>query len=268
MTSHAGFSVIGTIVLLCWMTALIGYLPIVAKRLRYLGPCAFALGWLLILVYMGWLWHMLDRPPMRTQGETRLWYTIFLPFIGLVVEWRWKSRMLAIPTLGMALVFLILTLTHPESLDKSMMPALDSPWFAPHVIVYMVSYATLGIAAAVAAWGLGRNRFSANCLLEPYALEVRRLVYIGFPLMTTGLILGAFWAQIAWGRYWTWDPKETWAFITWMAYLAFLHLDRYRRLSARGQLWIVLGAFVILLGCWFGVNYLPSAMGSVHSYAR
>ena len=268
MTSHTVFTIVACSVLTLWGIAFVGYLPPVARRLRVpLGPIAFALGWVVMIGYMAWLWQVLDRVPMRTQGETRLWYTLFLPAIGLVVEWRWRTKTMAIPTIVMAMVFLIITLGHPETLDKSLMPALNSPWFAPHVIVYMVSYATLGVAAALSGWALLQHFFKPGTNLEKTVDEARRLVYIGFPFMTLGMILGAIWGKIAWGHYWSWDPKETWAFMTWAMYLAYLHLDRYTKLSSRAQLMLVTGAFLVLLGCWFGVNALPSAQMSVHTYS-
>ena len=268
MMPHLTFFIVAGIVLALWVVALIGYLPPVAARLRFpLGPVAFALGWLVMVGYMAWLWHALERPPLRTQGETRLWYTLCLPVIGLLVEWRWRTRTVAYPTIIMAMVFLIITMWHPETLDKSLMPALRSPWFAPHVIVYMVAYATLGIAAAMAGWALMRAGFLDTPALERVAEEGHRLIFIGFPFLTAGLIFGAFWAKIAWGHYWSWDPKETWAFMTWAMYLAYIHLVRYTRLSSRTQLALMAGAFVVLLGCWFGVNNLPSAQMSIHTYS-
>lgn len=267
MTSHSIFILVASFVLALWVVALVGYLPPVAKRVKFpLGQIALALGWAIMVGYIVSLWITLERPPLRTQGETRLWYTLFLPPITLLVERVWRTRTLAIPTILMAMVFLILTLAHPESLDKSLMPALNSPWFAPHVIVYMVSYATLGIAAAVAVWVLVRELFGRGVADGAAVDEVRRLVYIGFPFLTAGMIFGAFWAKIAWGNYWSWDPKETWAFMTWAMYLAYIHLDRSAKLSPRVNLGLVTAAFVILLGCWFGLNALPSAQMSVHSY--
>ena len=267
MMPHLNFIIVASVVLLLWGVALIGYLPPVANRLRFpLGPVAFALGWVVIAGYMAWLWIALERPPLRTQGETRLWYTLCLPVIGLIVEWRWKTRTLAYPTIIMGMVFLIITLLHPEMLDKSQMPALRSAWFAPHVIVYMVAYATMGIAAAVAAWALIRTKLRAVPELDRAVQEAHRLVYIGFPFLTTGLIFGAFWAKIAWGHYWSWDPKETWAFMSWAMYLAYIHLTRYTRLTPRVQLVLVTVAFLVLMGCWYGVNLLPSSQMSVHTY--
>lgn len=283
MTSHAIFSLVTVTIVILWSSALVCYLPPVAKRLRIpLGPIAFALGWMVLVGYIGWLWGVLQRPPMRTQGETRLWYTFFLPPIGLMLEWRWRTRSKAIPsvkswlvfliitpTIFFGLMFLLITLAHPETLDKSMMPALQSPWFAPHVIVYMVSYAMLGIAAGIAAVALILDFiYKGGDLSKMLGVEAHRLVYVAFPLMTLGLLLGAYWAKIAWGNYWSWDPKETWAFITWTIYLAYVHLERYTKLSTRAHLALVAGAFLVVICCWFGVNLLPSAQMSVHTYSN
>jgi ABC-type transport system involved in cytochrome c biogenesis permease subunit len=263
---HEIFPILGTIVAVLWGGALIAYLPPVACRLRIpLGTVLFVLGWLCVLGYLAWLWVALERPPFRTQGETRLWYVAWLPAIALGLE-RWgHTRRMAIPALVMGEVFLLITLAHPESFDKSLMPALRSAWFVPHVIVYMMAYATLGVAAAIAIWGWVRD-LRAPGAGATEAAEVGRLVELGFPLLTAGLILGAVWAKIAWGHYWTWDPKETWAFITWVLYLGFLHVRGAMPLAPRMQLVIVAGGFLILLGCWFGVNVLPTAQQSVHSY--
>ena len=93
------------------------------------------------------------------------------------------------------------------------------------------------------------------------------LVYIGFAFLTLGLIFGALWAKEAWGHYWTWDPKETWAFLTWMGYMIYMHYRYHRPANINGPLWTLTLAFVILLIAWFGVNYLPSAQSSVHVYS-
>lgn len=92
------------------------------------------------------------------------------------------------------------------------------------------------------------------------------LALLGFVLLTFGLIFGALWAKEAWGHYWTWDPKETWAFISWLAYLGYLHLVACKT-DPRKLQWYLGLAFFVLLVCWFGVNYLPSAQNSVHTYS-
>lgn len=88
------------------------------------------------------------------------------------------------------------------------MPALQSPWFAPHVIVYMFSYAMLGAAALIAIYLLIRARRKG--IDEGMMSLCDNLVYVGMAFLTIGMLFGALWAKEAWGHYWNWDPKETW----------------------------------------------------------
>jgi ABC-type transport system involved in cytochrome c biogenesis permease subunit len=222
-------------------------------------------GILLFAYYITILWISLDRAPMRTLGETRLWYSFFLGLIGYLTYLRWYYRWFLVYSISMAVLFMIINLIYPENFSKTLMPALQSPWFVPHVIVYIFAYALLGAASIVAVYGLyleytGSFRKSILKLGD-------NLVYIGFAFLTLGLIFGAIWAKEAWGHYWTWDPKETWAFITWLAYLIFIHYRHYHPKNIKAPLWILAGAFIVLLIAWFGVNYLPSAQNSVHVYS-
>ena len=221
-----------------------------------------------LLVYFAFIlgmWFSLERPPLRTMGETRLWYAFFLPTAGLIIYSRWLYPwILAFSTL-LAGVFTTINLVNPEIHNKTLMPALQSPWFAPHVIVYMFAYAMLGAAALMAAYLLW---FKKSEITEHELDICDNLVHVGWAFMTVGILFGALWAKEAWGHYWAWDPKETWAAATWFAYLAYIHVrlraDRYRRAA----LWGLIVSFVLLQMCWWGINYLPSAQGaSVHTYS-
>ncbi len=221
-----------------------------------------------LLVYFAFIlgmWFSLERPPLRTMGETRLWYAFFLPTAGLIIYSRWRYPwILAFSTL-LTGVFTIINLVNPEIHNKTLMPALQSPWFAPHVIVYMFAYAMLGAAALMAAYLLW---FKKSEITEHELDICDNLVHVGWAFMTVGILFGALWAKEAWGHYWAWDPKETWAAATWFAYLAYIHVrlraDRYRRAA----LWGLIVSFVLLQMCWWGINYLPSAQGaSVHTYS-
>lgn len=165
----------------------------------------------------------------------------------------------------MALVFVCINLFRPEIHDKALMPALQSPWFAPHVIVYMLSYALLGASFLMALWLLSRRG------RKPTAEEMAmtdNLVYAGIAFLTIGMLFGALWAKEAWGHYWTWDPKEAWAAATWFCYLAYVHLRKARPDDAKRALWVLVAGFALLQMCWWGINYLPSAQaGSLHRYS-
>jgi ABC-type transport system involved in cytochrome c biogenesis permease subunit len=166
----------------------------------------------------------------------------------------------------MGALFASINLRHPEYMDKTLMPALQSPWFVPHVVVYMLAYSALGLSCGVAAWNWGKRCLRKEAVgLEDVELP-HRLVLVGLPLLTCGLLFGAFWAKEAWGHYWTWDPKETWAFLTWSAYLVYLHIRLRHALQPKLNLSLLVVGFLVMMVCWFGVNYLPVAQESVHTY--
>ena len=144
------------------------------------------------------------------------------------------------------------------------MPALQSPWFAPHVIVYMFAYAMLGAAVVMAIYLLWFKKEE----IERKEMDLcDNLTYVGLAFMTLGMLTGAIWAKEAWGHYWAWDPKETWAAATWFSYLTYIHFRLGKPLKVRPALVILLVSFVLLQMCWYGINYLPSAQGvSVQTY--
>ncbi|MCX6256310.1 MAG: cytochrome c biogenesis protein CcsA [Bacteroidia bacterium] len=236
------------------------------KAMARLGLILIFAGVAVLAFFIAMMWVHLGRPPMRTLGETRLWYSFFLPFIGLLTYTRWKYKWFLSYSLCLAIIFLIINYLNPETHDKTLMPALQSPWFVPHVIVYIFAYALLAASSLIAVKGLYQMYFSE------FDMNVIRLadnlVYIGFAFLTFGLLFGALWAKEAWGHYWTWDPKETWAFLTWMGYLIFMHYRYYHPDKIKIPLWTLALAFIVLLIAWFGINYLPSAANSVHVYSR
>lgn len=213
----------------------------------------------------------LERPPLRTMGETRLWYSFFMPVAGLITWSRWRYRWILGFSALMALVFVCVNLFKPEIHSTTLMPALQSPWFAPHVIVYMFCYALFGAATCVALFLLvkKKNSLSQTEGNDSAMALVDNLVSVGLSFMTIGMLFGALWAKEAWGTYWSWDPKETWAAITWLCYLVYIHCRLHKQSSARKKfcLSFLIFSFICLQMCWWGINYLPSAQGkSIHTY--
>ena len=156
--------------------------------------------------------------------------------------------------------FTFLTVSRMGPAARSLPPALQSPWFIPHLIVYMAGYALLATATVLAVYQLLRKTDAQGGVTD-------NLVYAGLAFLTIGMLFGALWAKEAWGHYWTWDPKETWAAITWLCYLLYMHFRTVRSKDWRASCWILLLAFACLQVCWWGINYLPSAQGlSVHTY--
>lgn len=231
-------------------------LGVVANLLMLLGITIFAL-------FIAGFWIHLERPPMRTMGETRLWYSLFLAVVGYVAYLRWNYPWLLSFTAVVASVFVVINLAKPEIHSKSLMPALQSVWFVPHVTAYILSYAMLGAATIGAVVQLSRRSGNDGTLFH----FIDNMVYVGYGFLMLGLLMGALWAKEAWGHYWSWDPKETWAFVTSAAYLAYIHIRlRHDKTSQTLALWMIPLAFLLLMITWIGVQYLPSAQGSVHVY--
>ena len=241
-------------------------------------------GIVIFFAFIVGMWISLERPPLRTMGETRLWYSFFLPVAGIITWSRWRYRWILSFSTLLALVFVCVNLFKTEIHNTALMPALQSPWFAPHVIVYMFCYALFGAAFMIALYMLWARRAAdpttpgqtgdAPADLQPAPASSLwqmqdNLIYVGLSFMTIGMLFGALWAKEAWGTYWAWDPKETWAAITWLAWLVYVHLRRTTgsRLQHTFALWWVIISFCCLQMCWWGINYLPSAQGkSVHTY--
>lgn len=230
------------------------------------GIALVNLGIAALALFIVLFWINLDRPPLRTLGETRLWYSFFLPLIGIITYLRWRYKWFLLYAIALAVLFLFINYIKPEIHDKTLMPALQSPWFVPHVVVYIFAYALLAASSLVGVKGLYEIYY------REYNEKTLKLgdnmVYAGFSFLTLGLIFGALWAKVAWGHYWTWDPKETWAFLTWFGYLIYMHFRHYQPKKVKAPYWTLSLAFIILLICWFGINYLPSAQNSVHVYSR
>lgn len=223
-------------------------------------PAALSVMSVMVLAaFIALLWVSMKRPPMKTMGETRLWYSFFALLSGLFTYLRWRYRWILSFSTVLASVFILINILKPEIHDQSLMPALQSPWFIPHVTVYMFSYSLLGCAFLIAVFGLFRNGTD-----ELHAADT--LVYIGTAFLTFGMLSGAVWAKEAWGHYWSWDPKETWALVTWLCYLLYMHLRIMGRTSRRVLCLLLMFSFICLQMCWWGVNLLPSAQDSMHVY--
>ncbi len=134
-------------------------------------------------------------------------------------------------------------------------PALQSPWFVPHVASYVLAYALLTLSF-VYALGARKIRYQARLSVAD------ALVRLAFPFLSFGLCSGMLWANEAWARYWTWDIKEVWSLITWTIYLIYFHIPPVA--PARRSL-ILLG-FAAVLITFVIVNISPSSASSLHTY--
>jgi ABC-type transport system involved in cytochrome c biogenesis permease subunit len=252
------YLVLGPLSVACWLAAA----ALVFRRPRAATALLLS-GTLVSLAFTAGLWASLERPPFRTMGETRLWYSFFLPVCGLAAFRAFGHPWLLSFGATVASVFALVNVFRPEIHSKALMPALQSPYFIPHVTLYILSYALLASCAAGSAAALVRRR---RGLPDGAMVELTdRLCRVGTGFLMLGLILGSLWAEEAWGGFWSWDPKETWAFVTCGAFLAYIHLRRAGRKGFWTMAWPIM-AFVFLMIAWIGVNYLPTASQSVHVY--
>jgi len=229
------------------------------KGLRLISGLFNISGMLALLVLILYLWVTHKRPPLQTLGDTRLWYSLLLTICGLVINYKLKLTWPLWSCQFFALIFITIDFFNQSAFDTLLPPALLSIYFIPHVVVYIIAYALLTAGTIIGVKNiLDNDEFLVN--------SVDEIISMGYAFLTAGLLLGALWAKQAWGHYWTWDTKETWAFITWMIYLIYLHLRYFYAKKIKLAKWYLLGALVILFISWFGVNYLPTASQSIHTY--
>ena len=146
-------------------------------------------------------------------------------------------------------------------------PALQCWLFAPHVLVYMLSYILMAKGAVQALAALNPNLKLANQGTLDHEEAAYRMTLLGFPLLTAGLLLGSFWAKLAWSDYWGWDPKEMWSLASWLIYLGYFHFRAIygQRFKKTICLWNLAGIVVIIITLLW-VN-LSKVFSGLHSYA-
>jgi len=161
------------------------------------------------------------------------------------------------------------TLSLPKEMQNTsaLVPALQSNWLMMHVTVMIISYATLiiGSLLAIAFLVITNNKRSdfSNSLAKTLDNLSYRILGLGFPFLTIGILSGAVWANEAWGSYWSWDPKETWAFLTWLVFAIYLHTRITKGWNGRKPAIIASLGFITVWVCYLGVNLLGEGL---HSY--
>ncbi len=174
---------------------------------------------------------------------------------------KYKVRRLVLPVSICVLLTLGTAFTVLYRPSAPLVPALKSPWLAIHVLAAIISGGVFLVANLVAATFLLMERYELRGGRPGWATRIPsldsldqlsyRLIAFVFPLWTFAVIAGAIWAESAWGKYWGWDPKETWAFITWVAYAAYLHARVTVGWRGRRAAWLC-----IFAGSTFLFNYV------------
>ncbi len=174
---------------------------------------------------------------------------------------RWKAKFVIPIALLLTSLFTVLTVARINF--GTLMPVLRSWWFVPHLFIYMLAYSLMALSLVL--WLLP-NMMRRNAeKKEKWQKLSDGLMRSSSALLVVGMLAGSAWACQAWGDYWAWDPKENWAAVTWFVTLMHLHLQNRRGWKPFA---ILLLAFLALQITWYGVNYLPSAMDSMHTYTR
>jgi cytochrome c-type biogenesis protein CcsB len=252
-----------------------------SKFLVFFSNLLFALTLLLRWIGDGYF-------PLSNLYESLIFLSWAISLIHLFLENKTKSRIIG--SISSPILFLISgfsSLTLPIEMQKSLplVPSLQSNWLMMHVSMMMVSYATLIIGSLFSILYLAFFTFlpqqskivlqiennevittsnsSQFSLLETIDTWSYRIIGLGFPFLTIGIISGAVWANEAWGSYWSWDPKETWALITWLIFAIYLHSRLLK--GWQGKKAAILGSvgFFVIWICYLGVNFLGKGL---HSY--
>ena len=153
-----------------------------------------------LMFFIGGMWHSLERPPLRTMGETRLWYSFFVIIAGLIIYIRWKYRWILSFATVLSTVFMIINIAKPDIHNKTLMPALESPFFVPHVISYIFAYAMLGAALLVGGYFLFCKRKHKEVNAKVMMHTTDNLVYTGFAFLMTGLLFRRYLGQTCMGH--------------------------------------------------------------------
>ena len=231
------------------------------ERIGRLATAFMVIGFLLLLPGVIFRGISANRVPWGNMYEFSI--TGALTFSGayLFALKKYKLRWLGLPAALSILLTLGTAVTLLYRPSAPLMPALKSPWLVIHVSAAIISGGVFLLANCIAGTYLILDRYEQKGVRPVWAEKLPtlealynlsyRLVALVFPLWTFSVIAGAIWAEAAWGRYWGWDPKETWAFITWVAYAAYLHARVTVGWRGRKAAWLCL-----LAGSTFLFNYI------------
>jgi len=273
------------------------------NKLITFGRISAIMANLLLFFILGSRWIVAGYFPLSNLYESLIFLTWTLLTIYLYVENKTNSKLIGAVLIPVALLingFANLTLTPDMQKASPLVPALQSNWLMMHVSMMMLSYATLIMGSLLSILFLVISKYKEvdlnlvdkssiplyNVMLDYYETKLfspsdeiselgklkllqsldnwsYRIIGLGFPCLTIGIIAGGVWANEAWGSYWSWDPKETWALITWIVFATYLH-SRITK-GWEGKKTAMLGGlgFIIIWICYLGVNFLGKGL---HSY--
>jgi cytochrome c-type biogenesis protein CcsB len=210
------------------------------------------------------------RPPVSNMYESLIWVTFGMTVFALIFELVFKNRQFAMAGSVLAVIGFVLADNVPTILNSSIQPLepvlRSNFWLTIHVLTITLSYAAFLLSLGIGhlcLWTIWKHGGDKD-LLQKQTQLLYRVVQVGVVLLAAGTILGGVWANYSWGRFWGWDPKETWALIALMGYVTILHGRLAGWLRDVGFTIGVVGAFLGVLMAWYGVNFILGV--GLHSY--
>jgi ABC-type transport system involved in cytochrome c biogenesis permease subunit len=238
------------------------------------GAAGYAAGWFFavagfLMQVIGFVLRILvsERAPVTNMYESVIWVAFGTIFFALVFEAIYRSRYFLLGAVPVAVACLILADSQPAILDRAITPLVpvlrDNFWLTTHVLTITLSYAAFALALGVGHIVLGKEILGRKVspALNNY---LYRALQIGVLLLAVGTVLGAVWANYSWGRFWDWDPKETWALVALLAYLFVLHGRIAGTWGGFGTAVGAVLAFQCVIMAWYGVNFILGV--GLHSY--
>jgi len=213
----------------------------------------------------------IGHAPLSNLYESLIFFAFTIAAIYLFVEFKYKLRIIGV--VASPIPFLVMAYASLPKIDNAinpLIPALQSNWLIAHVMTCFIGYAAFAIAFGISIMFLAKpsgaekdsgvlGRLPDFDLLDDLT---HQMVMFGFLFLSIGIITGAVWANQAWGRYWGWDPKETWSLITWLVYATLLHARLMRGWKGKKIAVLSCIGFFAVIFTYFGVNLLPG----LHSY--
>ncbi len=214
--------------------------------------------------------------PITNRYEVSLCIAWTILGIQILLEVSWREARAGGFTLIPALIFASYALTRPigEQEIFPLLPVLRSIWLQIHVLSTLIGYGAFCIAAGLSLTRLVQERLDVDQrntrLPSQNQIErtMERAIALGFPWLSLGILTGGIWAQNAWGRFWGWDPKETWSLITWLWYLLILHVRALRTWRGRRLAVLVVAGFGVVMFTFIGVPWLVRTvrLESLHGF--
>jgi cytochrome c-type biogenesis protein CcsB len=214
--------------------------------------------------------------PWSNQFEAMAYvsWAIILGYVLLESTYKLKAVGAFVVGIGFIAMGAASLLPYRYQTAEPLVPALNSYWIYIHVSVTLSSYAAFAMAGGLGVMYLVKERADRRGTPSSIAASLPDLetidelgykaIMVGFPLLAFGIILGAMWANYAWGGYWSWDPKETWSLIVWLIYGAYIHARMTRGWEGRRAAIYAIFGLLMVIFCFWGVNFLLSGL---HAYA-